>query len=504
MRQRILLILLATILAACGAPPTPTRRPVSSPTPTITLPTPTPLPADTPPWFRSAIVYQISTRSFYDSNGDGVGDLAGITQKLDHVQSLGANVVWISPVFSTADASGHNVIDHFTIAPELGTQQDLAALVDEAHARGLRVIIDLLAGRTSKDHPFFQDAFRKPDSFYSDWYLWENTAQSAYQAASNDKSDPLLNMANPLVERYLLEVARYWMDLDNDGDLTDGVDGFFDYASFSPSEFWQTLRDEVKNINPNFVLLGYIQQTDPGQLTPYYSNQFDALLDAPMYFTLLGNWEKTGEGLLNGRGAPTQIATQLNLETELFPPYAQLVRFIGNHDTNRALSKLRNNLPRARQAALLLLTLPGTPMIYYGEEIGLQGDRSAARASMDWAAVQAQTAQPESLLEMYRAMGNKRRATPALDVGGFQLTETDGCSACLAYWRWDANDIYLMLFNLSNEAQTTSIDFIAVPRHISGAGEDVLRSGSITVPSNGRYTLTIEENGIRVFRWGKP
>ncbi len=493
------------VLAACSSPtPTPTRRPPSTPTPTIVLPTATPLPGDTPRWLRQAVLYQVDPRSFYDSDGDGKGDLNGLTQKLDYLYSLGVTAIWLMPIFSAASAQGYAVTDHLAIASELGTQQDLITLVNEAHARNMRVILDLVADRTSNKHPFFQDAYRRPASFYSDWYLWENAAHTVYKSADANKSEPLLNTENPGVQRYLLEVARYWMDLDDDGDVTDGLDGFFSYTQFASPTFWKMLRAEVKSLHPDCLLMGYTPARTAEQIAPYYEDQFDAMLDTPLYSILLGSPDKNGEGLLNYRGTPATLNNYLEQQSYLFPPAAQIVRFAGHVNTNRILTKVRGDPARARLATALLLSLPGTPVIYYGEEIGLQGNVGATRKPMDWVAVSEQSRQADSLLEAYRRMIAQRRLYPAMAVGGFQLTEADRCEACLAYWRWDENDFYLVLINLANETQATTIDFNRVPRPVRGAGEDVLRGGRVTVPSNGRYTLTIEALGIRVLHWGKP
>jgi len=534
-RVTICLILVTMILSACGPSATPTRRPPSTLTPTIGLPTATPLPTDTPLWFRETVLYKIAPRSFYDSNGDGVGDLNGITQKLDYIRSLGVTTLWITPIYSTTSISGYDVVDHFSVAPDLGIQQDMVQLVNEAHARSIRVVMELVAGRTSKQHPFFQDAYRNPDSFYSDWYLWENETHTVYKSASNDNSDPLLNMDNPIVQRYMLEIARYWIDLDEDGNLTNGIDGFAAQAQFSSPEFWAALRKESKATHPDFLLLGYIPEGTLEQIATYYAGQFDALLDAPLHAILAGNPDRNGDGLLNGQGALTLIRQQLENEIQGLPSSAQLVRYLNNDNTNRIASEVRE-LSRAKQAAALLLTLPSTPMIYYGEEIGMKGSLgSGAYANiyrqepMDWytaetgpgmpiwfkpqnrnnrandgISVEEQDGQPNSLLQFYRNLIFQRQSSSALNLGGLEPATTDKCSKCLAYWRWDEKDIYLVLFNFANTTQATTIDFISVPRFIRGAGEDVLRGGVVNVPSNGRYTLTLEANDVRLLHWGQP
>jgi glycosidase len=528
--------LLVSTLAACGSSATPTRRPLPTLTPTIALPTSTPLPTDTPIWLRDAVFYRIFVRSFYDSNGDGIGDLAGITQKLDYAQGLGVNTLALTSVFSATSYHGYDITDYLTIAPELGTQDDLANLIREAHSRGLRVTLDLVAGYTSSQHPFFQDAFRNKDSSYGEWYMWTNASRTAYKAWGNAKELPLLNLDSAIVQRYMVEVALDWMDLNDDGSFEDSPDGFIcPDAEAAPHAFWKMLRTEAKAVNPNFALVGEVWQKEPAQLVPYYEQEFDALFDFPLYHTLLGSEDRNGDGALNGLGKPQVVADALN-KYKVLPAAAQVVRFINTFDTNRVASEVKNDPERQRQAMVLLLTLPGTPMLYYGEEIGMQGSRGAAphydqyrREPMDWYAaedgpgmttwfkpknrnnraddgisVEEEAGQKDAPLVLYKKLIETRRTHPALDMGGFQVAKVEQCPACLAYWRWNQEDIYLVLLNLSNETQSGTIDFTLVPRPVRGAGDDVLRSGIVNVPSNGRYTLTVEAAMVRVLHWGRP
>ncbi|MBN1888431.1 MAG: hypothetical protein JW850_10590 [Thermoflexales bacterium] len=505
-RAHVYLLLASLLLSACQRQPaTPTpRRVLPTFTPTVTMPTSTPLPAGSPAWFRTTVVYQVFPRSFEDSDGDGVGDLAGITQQLDYLNSLGITALHLLPVFGAASPDGYAVTDHLTVSPDLGTQQDLATLVDEAHLRGIRVILDFPIAYSSDQHAFFQEAYRNPESAYSPWYVWQNEAHTKYESFGNDKTLPLLNLENAEVQRYLLETARYWLDVNNDGNLTNGPDGFnFPDASLVPAGFWQALRADVKAIQADFVLLGEVEASQTDEMTPYFAH-LDALFDDPLYGVLAGSPDKSADGVLGGRATSEAIMTQLQAEAERFPPAAQVVRFASRHTTNRLASELGGSLARQKQAAALILTLPGTPLVYYGEELGLKGNRGAATGPMDWAAVQAQDGQDGSLLEAYRSMIGQRHAYSALSLGGFQYVETAKCPTCLAYWRWDKNDFYLVLLNLSDETQATTIDFTNPPRPVRGAGEDVLRGGTVSVPSNGRYTLTIEGGDVRILHWGKP
>ncbi len=182
---------LAIFLAACQCFPSepvpvpPTAEPTATQVPTPTcepfLPTATPLPAvDAPAWGEDTILYLVFVASFYDSNGDGIGDLRGLTEKLDYLNDgnpetsddLGINAIWLMPIFAAASYHGYDTIDHFTIRPEYGTHEDLIHLVEECHKRGIRVLLDYVMAHVSNQHPFFQDAYGNPSSPYADWFVW--------------------------------------------------------------------------------------------------------------------------------------------------------------------------------------------------------------------------------------------------------------------------------------------------------------------------------------------
>jgi glycosidase len=220
--------------------------------------------------------------------------------------------------------------------------------------------------------------------------------------------------------------------------------------------------------------------------------------------------------------------------TKLYSPTAQLMRFAGAHNTNRVASLVGQNAARERMAAILILTLPGTPMIYYGDEIGMPGSLGTGaftdeyrRAPMDWAksgkatgmtawfkdaarvikpddgiSVEEQQNAKDSLFSLYQTLIAQRKGHAALRSSNQQVVASP-CKACYAYLRWDSNDFYLVAFNFSNQTQAVTLDLVKTPRAVSGAGEDVLRGGTISMPSNGHYTLTMDAWDARILRWGK-
>ncbi len=326
-RKGILPILaLLMLISACTTPtstPAPTATvaqapastvappPEPSPTPTVSEPaanyTPTPEPEiDTPTWFDDAILYEIFVRSFYDSDGDGIGDLNGITAQLDYLESLGITAIWLMPIHPSPSYHGYDVTDYFAINPDYGTMEDMIALVEAAHSRNMRVIVDLVVNHMADDHPIFQDAFGDPDSDYADWFLWTNETHTNYAAFAGFRDMPELNFNNPEVYEYVVDIVRTWMDLDGDRDYRDGVDGFrCDVAKDVPLATWQALRLEARELNPELFLLGEVWVYKPQDMLKWYDNAFDALFDYPFHQTIAGSPERSLDGLLAGASPPS-------------------------------------------------------------------------------------------------------------------------------------------------------------------------------------------------------
>ena len=262
----------------------------------------------TPDWFDDAVLYEIFVRSFYDSDGDGIGDLSGITAQLDYLEELGITAMWLMPIHPSPSYHGYDVVDYFAVNPDYGTSDDMIALVDAAHERGIQVIIDFVVNHMADDHPIFQDAWGNPGSQYADWFLWTNEYHTAYQAFGGYKDMPKLNHDNPEVVAYVLDIARFWMDLDGDGDYGDGVDGFrLDVAKEVPLTTWQTLRDEMRSLNPDSFLLGEVWDGNARNLVKWYEDGVDALFDYPLYFDLAGNHDESLDSLLAGVQRPDMV-----------------------------------------------------------------------------------------------------------------------------------------------------------------------------------------------------
>lgn len=487
-----------TIISTATALPTaqPTARPTDNPTATPFV-TPTDRPTlQTPAWFNDIVLYEIFPRSFYDSNGDSIGDLKGIEQKLDYLKNLGVGALWLTPIFASPSYHGYDITDYYKINPEFGTTQALLDLVNAAHERDIKIILDFVAGHSSDQHSFFQDAFGNPNSKYANWYRWLDDAHTKYEHFGSATNMPKWNQDNPATRDYLIDAAKYWMN-------TADIDGYrLDYALGVSHDFWKAFRHEIKSIDPDALLLGEVW--DSGlKIKPYYDNEFDASFDFPVYFDVMGSHSSAGNSALLGKRALSSFESALKAQTRLYPPGAQSVRFLSNHDTVRVMSqvnagcKIQNaecktqSNERAKLAATLLLTLPATPMIYYGEEIGMSGDKSdgdkTVREPMDWYAteyaqgmttwyrpalrfngpldgisVEEQQGKSDSLLEHYRALIELRAKYDALRHGEFVPLAVSGNPQVAAYARVTDDETIVIILNPADQVAEVTLDLRTV------------------------------------------
>jgi alpha-amylase len=534
------------ILSACQpshtvptqtATPTPAIVPALSPTATYEpfQPTETPIPEVlAPAWGEEMLIYLVFVSSFYDSNGDGIGDLAGLIEKLDYLNDgdpttsddLGVTAIWMMPIFDAISYHGYDTIDYFTIRPAYGTQEDLIRLVEECHKRGIRVLLDYVLDSVSNQHPFFQDAYQNPDSPYADWFIWYNEEHTKYQSFANIDIVPSINGDSLEVRKYALEIAQYWMDLDGDGDLTDGIDGFrCDYALGLSHGFWKTLRSQVKEWNPDFLLLGEVWGTAK-EIVSYYDGQFDSTFDFPLYTILVGHHDTVGHGVLGADEKPGLIHAALFQRRNLYPWGALSVIMLNNHDTNRLMSVVEGDTEQAKLAATLLFTLSGAPLIYYGEEIGMAGVKGDGkpywdeyrREPMDWycteegpgmttwfkpsdrnnqpndgVSVEEQFNDPRSLLSHYRLLSHVRQTHSALRAGEYERIKViDGPDSIYAYVRQDVQGHILVVLNFSHEPVQAVLDLgsSTLPSPPWEA-QDLITSNSLPLISGGTYEVDL-------------
>lgn len=495
-QRRTLVLLLVLCLTACTIQisPLPTAA-TATPLPAPTLPATGP---DGTPWWNEAIVYEVFVRSFYDSDGDGIGDLRGLIEKLDYLNDgdpatttdLGVTALWLMPIHPSPSYHGYDVTDYYTVNPDYGTLTDFRRLLAEAHARGMRVILDFVMNHTSIGHPWFVQA-QEPQSAFHDWYLWSATdpggvgpwgQQVWHRAASGDyyygvfwQGMPDLNYTNPAVQTEMINVARFWLEeMAVDGLRVDGARYIIEESdgsrkvladSAATHAWYRDFRTVYKAINPAAMTVGEVWTTNDVVATYLQGDEFD----------LAFNFDLAG-ALVNSANSGDADAARLSLALSLavLPP-DHMATFLTNHDIDRVMSQLGDDVNKAKRAATLLLTLPGTPFLYYGEEIGMVGKKpdEDIRLPMQWSSaanggfttgapwralhadattnhVAAQSADPNSLLAHYRVLIALRQAHPALHKGEtFKMKSSN--RGVLPYLRATDDEILLIVNNLREE-----------------------------------------------------
>jgi maltose alpha-D-glucosyltransferase / alpha-amylase len=496
-------------------------------------------------WYRDAIIYAIDVEKFADSNGDGRGDFVGLTQRLDYLHDLGVTCIWLLPFYpSPRKDNGYDVTDYYGVDPRFGTLEDFDKFVRLAGERGIRVVIDIVMDHTSDEHPWFQAARRDPGSRFRKYYTWTHMPPAgrmghgsafpgeesslwkydemagAYYYHPFYRFQPQLYMGNPEVRQELMRVLDFWMSFGVAGFRLDavplmlGLDGPQIDPPRDPHRILKDARELVQKRQPGTALLGEVD-LDAGQLIGYFGDgdELNNLLNFQLnnYLFL---------ALATERAAPVIRGLRL---LPMPPEGCQWVNFLRNHDElniqwlpemdrayvwevfapdpeariynrgiRRRLAPMINNPQKLEMAMSMLFSLPGTPMIMYGDEIGMGDDlsipgRDAVRTPMQWSAgdnagfsgaapedlvrpviadgpfsyesvnVESQTGNPESLLEVFKRLTTARASCPEIGRGGWHKLETQH-SSVLAYqvtWR---DGVVVLIHNLGSEPVTQTID----------------------------------------------
>jgi maltose alpha-D-glucosyltransferase/alpha-amylase len=496
-------------------------------------------------WYQEAVFYELYVRAYSDSNGDGRGDFRGAMSKLDHIKSLGVDCIWVMPAYpSPLKDDGYDISDYMDVHPDYGSLADFRAFLAAAHDRGLRVVTDLVMNHTSDQHRWFQEARRDAQSPYHDYYVWSDTGQEYADARiifldyeeSNWSYDevagkyfwhrfyscqPDLNYDNPAVQEEMLNIMRFWLDMGVDGFRADAVPYLYEREGTNcenlpeTHSFLKRVRRLMDEEYPGRVLIAEANQW-PEDVVAYFGDgdEFHMCFHFPimprLYMALKQEDKRPILDILE--------------RTPPIPPGTQWLTFLRNHDelTLEMVTpeerewmwsqcapepRMRLNLGIRRRLAplldhgkqkwlllnALLLSLPGTPIIYYGDEIGMADniwlpDRHGCRTPMQWSAeknggfstadetylpviddeeygykvlnVAAQESDPNSYLWATRFLLQARRSQPALQRGAMETLPIDN-PAVLAYWRVHGQERLLCLYNLSNQPQSTSLDLSA-------------------------------------------
>ncbi len=331
----------------------------------------------TPEFYDSAIVYEIFVRTFFDSDDDGIGDLRGVKEKLDYLKNLGVNVIWFMPINESSKEHGYNVIDYYSIEKDYGTFEDYLDVLRECKRKNIRVIKDIVINHCDTAFVYFRDARNNPSSKYSNWFQFTDSMNSKWKHFGIEIDMPKFNFENEEVQNYFIDFVKFWMDPNKDGNFDDGIDGIrCDAAKEIPHSFWSRLRKEVKKIRQDFLILGEVWD-GINYLIPFFEDEFDMLFDYPIYYA----FQKFFDGI-----DLDAIKKTLIQQKRSYPANFQMLRFLSNHDNHRALSLFDEDTLKYFKSMVLLFTLPGTPMIYYGDEIGLKGKTPPenVRQKMTW------------------------------------------------------------------------------------------------------------------------
>ncbi len=462
-----------------------------------------------PVWTRGAVCYEVFVRSFFDSNGDGIGDLNGLLEKLDYINGLGASCIWLMPVAASPSYHGYDVSDYYRVEPAYGTNDDFKRLVAEAHHHGIVVLVDMVLNHSSSEHPYFQAALHDTTSPYRAWYRfapaplgkgphggddWHRSpVRDEYYYGVFWSGMPDLNYQTPAVRDEAMKIATFWLrDMDVDGFRLDAVPYLVEEGNClmgcpGTHAFLHAYAAHVDSVKPGAYTVGEAWG-NIDHMMPYYPDQLTSYFGFELADSLLAA-VRTGS-------ATGLLAGFLRLQDTL--PAYRWSPFLSNHDQTRVMTALGGDVARARIAATLLLTLPGLPFIYYGEEIGMTGDKPdpRLRTPMQWSArpglgftsgtawesaqpdsltttVAAQDADPGSLLNLYRRLIHLRRENEALAVGKLvPLSATS--SQVVAYLRRAGNHAVLVVANLG----ATAVSRVSI-----GSVAGVLPAGRYTARS---------------------
>ncbi|MBU0705392.1 MAG: DUF3459 domain-containing protein [Chloroflexi bacterium] len=516
-----------------AATETPTATAQSpAPTPTTQIKTATPISppeATTSPfWWNDAVFYEIFVRSFYDSNGDGVGDLNGLIEKLDYLNDgdptttddLGVTGLWLMPISQSPSYHGYDVSDYFTVDDEYGDNEDFCRLMEEAHKRGIRVIVDLVLNHTSSQHPWFQSARDDVDGPYRDFYVWSeedpgykspwgtrawHRSSSGYYYGLFWEGMPDLNYDNPAVTTEMEKVIRFWLeDMGADGFRLDAVkhlieEGRTQENTPATHEWLRGFYVFYKGINPDAMSVGEVWSPTV-EVVKYIGDQLDLAFEFD-----------TAQAILKSAKFEDRnyILRAHHLSTKRYPPN-QFATLLTNHDQERVMSELNEDVNWAKTAASLLLTGPGVPFLYYGEEIGHVGGKpdENIRTLMQWSAgdnagfttkpaawrapqlnyrkvnVAAQTDDPDSLLNHYRRLIHTRNTHAALRVGDWREVEVED-KRLYAFLRHSPGngETLLVLINLSDEPITDySLSLAEGPLSV-GSGNEIFTGVPVSGPA---------------------
>ncbi len=466
--------------------------------------------------------YEIFVRSFYDSDGDGIGDLKGVTSKLDYIsKDLGADGIWFMPIMPSPTYHKYDVKDYYAIDPQYGTMDDFDELMAEADRRDIKIIIDLVVNHTSNLHPWFSQAvdalWTGEESKYIDYYNFtlENPGQGFNKITDKYFYEcrfvagmPDLNLDSQDVRAEILDIAKFWIDKGVGGFRLDAVTSFYTGNVSKNTEFLKWLCDSIREYDEDAYLVGEVW-ADGGSITEYYASGIDSLFNFPFS-------QHDGEivSSMNSRRGESfsEALVQWNEKIKEKNPDAIDALFLSNHDNARSAGFLMRDIAKQKMAAAMYLLAPGNPFIYYGEEIGMNGSGidENKRLPMLWSVqsdegitfpppnatqsvtriegAEQQIADKDSLLNYYADILRIKHKNPEIARGDIGHAETDVPEVSALKITYIDKAVYIF-HNLSEEERSFEFAFDTEGRvkvvntiSVSGTGEAVLNAGRITLP----------------------
>jgi maltose alpha-D-glucosyltransferase/alpha-amylase len=540
-----------------------------------------------PLWFKRAVFYEIHLRAFYDGNGDGNGDLRGLTEKLEYLKWLGIDCIWLLPMYpSPLRDGGYDVADILSVHPDYGAIEDFRRFVDQAHQLGIRVIADFVMNHTSSDHPWFQESRSSPDSPKRDWYVWSDTDKRYEDARiiftdteiSNWTWDPVagayywhrffhhqpdLNYENEEMQEAMLDALRFWLDLGLDGFRLDAVPYLYEEEGTNCENlpathaFLRKVRAHIDESHPDTVLLAEANQW-PADVVEYFGDGDECHMAfhfpvmprmfmglrreeaKPIYEILAQTPEIPGNcqwGLFLRNHDELTLEMVADEERDyMYAEYAKDPRMRINVGIRRRLAPLLDNgRDEIELVHAILFSLPGSPVLYYGDEIGMGdnvhlSDRDGVRTPMHWTGdrnagfsradfaqlylpplmdpvtgyqainVEAQLRSPTSLLRWLHRFISLRKEHPVFGLGTYEPLAPDN-PRLFAHVRRYEEDIVLCVHNLARSAQAVTLDLSEFEGFVP---EELLGGAAFPVVTREPYLLTLGPRGFYWFTLRRP
>ncbi|MGN6531348.1 MAG: alpha-amylase family glycosyl hydrolase, partial [Ginsengibacter sp.] len=494
------------------------------------------------------IIYHVFQRSFYDSNGDEIGDLKGLREKLDYLQDLGITSIQLLPLYQSVFYHNYFSDDFYKIDSTLGTMQDYISLVKEVHRRGMKIYMDMETQYVTEDHPWYKDSYNNLKSPYSNYLVWADSAHTQTEKIVMNlielkgyngviKKLIMVNLDNPAVLAYNIKLYSYWLDPNKDGKFDDGVDGFrFDHMMDDLDNrgrvtnlfktFWIPLITAIKKVNPQIVNVA--EQAEWGSWPADYITK--AHVDRVYSFKLMGGIRSFNKKYL------TLMADSA---FHVFPKGRHQIIFLENHDLPRFANQVNGDLPKLKMGAALELLIGGIPSIYYGQELGMNGkgewqkwgmtdaNEIPDREAFEWyksdtgkgmalwyknsgpwwdhryakpndgISLEEEKPDSNSIYNFYKKMIRIRKSNPVISAGNYEtLANTN--DAVFSYQRFDSGNTIIVVVNLSDSKQTTEVSY---PNYDPAKKNVQALYGNVMPLSFEKtFQITLEPFGIEIFR----